>query len=61
MSSPGMGLSDAPQPAMASALEKKLRAERVVKVGASWFITVGVLSIINSIPAPLRARTEFRA
>jgi hypothetical protein len=44
-----MGLSGAPQSAMTSAVEQKLRAERVVKVGASWFITVGVLSIINSV------------
>jgi magnesium-transporting ATPase (P-type) len=59
MSSPGMGLSDAPQPAIASALEKKLRAERVVKVGASWFITVGVLSIINSVLAMSGAGIHF--
>jgi hypothetical protein len=51
MSSPGLGLSGAPQPAMANAGEQKLRAERVVKAGASWFVTVGVLSIINSVLA----------
>jgi hypothetical protein len=49
MSSPGMGLSSAPQSSIANAVEQKLRAERVVKAGASWFITVGVLSIINSV------------
>ena len=51
MSSPGLGLSGAPQPAIANAVVQKLRAERVVKAGASWFITVGVLSIINSVLA----------
>ncbi len=49
MSSPGMGLSGAPQPSIANVVEQKLRVERVVKAGASWFITVGVLSIINSV------------
>jgi hypothetical protein len=48
MSSPGFGLSSAPQPSAAN-IERKLRAERVVRAGASWFITVGVLSVINSV------------
>ncbi len=59
MSSPGMGLSSAPQPAIADAVEQKLRAERVVKAGASWFITVGVLSIINSVLAMSGAGFHF--
>ena len=59
MSSPGMGLSGAPQPAIADAVEQKLRAERVVKAGASWFITVGVLSIINSVLTMSGARFHF--
>ena len=49
MSGPGFGLSGTPQPSIANALEQKLRAERVVKAGANWFITVAVLSMINSV------------
>ena len=49
MSSPGMGLSGSPQTALTNLVEQKLRAERVVKAGASWFITVAALSIINSV------------
>ena len=48
MSSPGLGLSGGPQSSMTNMVEKKLRAERVVKSGASWFITVAVLSLVNS-------------
>ena len=59
MSSPGLGLSGAPQPAVANVVEKKLRAERVVKAGASWFITVGVLSIINSVLSMSGAGIRF--
>ena len=47
MSSPGIGLSN-PQQSLNSLVERKLRAERVVKVGAGWFLTVAILSIINS-------------
>jgi hypothetical protein len=49
MSSPGMGLSGAPQAADANLIERKLRAERVVKAGAGWFITVALLSLLNSV------------
>jgi hypothetical protein len=59
MSSPGLGLSGAPQPAIADAVEQRLRAERVVKAGAGWFITVGVLSIINSVLAMSGAGFHF--
>jgi hypothetical protein len=59
MSSPGMGLSGQGQPAIASAVERKLRAERVVKGGAGWFITVGVLSFINSVLAMSGAGLHF--
>jgi len=58
MASPGMGLSGAPQ-SIANAVEQKLRAERVVKAGASWFITVGVLSIINSVLSMSGAGLHF--
>ena len=48
MSSPGMGLSGTPSSSLTSLVEKKLRAERVVRGGASWFIWVAILSIVNS-------------
>ena len=59
MSSPGLGLSGAPQPSIANVVEQKLRAERVVRAGASWFITVGVLSIINSVLSMSGGRIHF--
>lgn len=49
MSSPGLGLSGTPQSSLAGAVEQKLRAERVVKAGAGWFLTVAALSMINSV------------
>lgn len=59
MSSPGMGLSAASQPALANLVEQKLRAERVVKAGAGWFLTVAVLSMVNSILALSGAGIRF--
>jgi len=49
MSSPGLGLSGSSQSSLTSLVEQKLRAERVVKVGASWFLTVAILSMVNSV------------
>ena len=49
MSSPGLGMSGTPQASLTNLVEQKLRAERVVKAGANWFITVAVLSMINSV------------
>ena len=48
MASPGVGLSNTPQ-SLTNLVEQKLRAERVVKGGASWFLMVGALSLINSV------------
>jgi len=59
MSGPGFGLSGTPQPSIANALEQKLRAERVVKAGANWFITVAVLSMINSVLSMSGAGIRF--
>jgi len=42
MSSPGLGLSGSPQSSLTSLVEQKLRAERVVKVAANWFLTVAI-------------------
>ena len=49
MSSPGLGVGAAPQTSLTNLLEQKLRAERVVKAGATWFLTVAALSMINSV------------
>lgn len=51
MATPGIGLGTATQSALTNLVEQKLRAERVVKAGASWFLMVGVLSLINSVLA----------
>lgn len=51
MSSPGLGLDGSPQSSLTSLVEQKLRAERVVKAGANWLITVAALSLINSVLA----------
>ena len=59
MSSPGIGLSGNPQPALANVVEQKLRAERVVKAGANWFITVAALSMINSVLSMSGAGIRF--
>ena len=59
MSSPGMGFTGAPQPTIANIVEQKLRAERVVKSGAGWFVTVAVLSIVNSVLSMSNASIHF--
>jgi len=59
MSSPGMGLSGVPQPTIANVEAQRLRAQQVVKAGASWFITVGVLSIINSVLSMSGGKIRF--
>jgi hypothetical protein len=59
MSSPAMGLSGPPQSSLTNLVEQKLRAERVVRAGASWFITVAVLSVINSVLSMSGAGIRF--
>jgi hypothetical protein len=59
MSSPGLGLSGSPQSSLTSLVEQKLRAERVVKVGANWFLTVAILSMINSVLSMSGAGIRF--
>jgi hypothetical protein len=49
MSSSGFGLSGARQPNLTNLVEQKLRAERLVKSGAGWFLTIAVLSMLNSV------------
>ncbi len=49
MSTPGFGLSATQQPSLTNLVEQKLRAERVVKTGAGWFLTIAILSLVNSV------------
>jgi hypothetical protein len=58
MASPGVGLSNTTQ-ATANLIERKLRAERVVKAGASWFLMVGALSLVNSVLSMSGAGIRF--
>ena len=51
MATPGIGLNATAQSSLTNLVEQKLRAERVVKAGASWFLMVGSLSLINSVLA----------
>src|SRR5262250_3232161 len=59
MSSPGIGVSATPQSSLTNLVEQKLRAERVVKVGAGWFVTVAALSLINSLLSMSGAGIRF--
>src|SRR5436305_10786223 len=59
MSSPGLGVGAAPQTSLTNLLEQKLRAERVVKAGANWFLTVAALSMINSVLSMCGAHIRF--
>jgi hypothetical protein len=49
MASPGVGPNNTTQSSNPNLIEQKLRAERVVKSGASWFLMVGLLSLVNSV------------
>jgi hypothetical protein len=59
MASPGIGLNEPTQSSLTNLVEQKLRAERVVKAGASWFLMVGVLSLINSVLAMTGSGIRF--
>lgn len=60
MASSGVGVSQPQTPSSLNNLvEQKLRAERVVKAGASWFLMVGVLSLINSVLSMSGAGIRF--
>src|SRR5256885_8380 len=59
MASPGVGLSNNTQSSITNLVEQKLRAERVVKAGASWFLMVGVLSLVNSVLSMSGAGIRF--
>jgi hypothetical protein len=59
MSSPGMGISAVPQSSLTNLVEQKLRAERVVRVGAGWFATIAALSLVNSVLSMSGAGIRF--
>ncbi len=59
MSTPGFGISQPPQPSLTNLVEMKLRAERVVRTGAGWFLTIAVLSMVNSVLAMSGAHLRF--
>ena len=59
MASPGVGLSNPTQSSLTNLVEQKLRAERVVKAGASWFLMVGILSLVNSVLSMSGAGVRF--
>lgn len=58
MATPGVGLNN-PTPSLTNLVEQKVRAERVVRAGASWFLTVGILSLINSVLAVSGSGVRF--
>lgn len=48
MATPGYGVSTS-SASLTNLVEQKLRAERVVKSGAGWFLTIAILSLVNSV------------
>ncbi len=59
MATPGTGLNAPPPSSLTNLVEQKLRAERVVKVGAGWFATIAALSMINSVLSMSGAGIRF--
>ena len=49
MATPGASLNAASQSSLTNLVEQKLRAERIVRVGAGWFAIIAALSMINSL------------
>ena len=49
MATPGFGLDANATSSQNAAIEQKLRLEQALKGSASWFVTIAVLSIVNSI------------
>lgn len=58
MTTPGLGPSGTPA-SLTNLVEQKLRAERVVKAGAGWFLTVAILSLVNSVLSMSGAHIGF--
>src|SRR6266487_2914813 len=59
MATPGMGATAQSQASLTNLVEQKLRAERVVRVGAGWFATIAALSMINSVLSMSGAGIRF--
>jgi len=59
MATPGTGLNIPPPSSLTNLVEQKLRAERVVRVGAGWFATIAALSMINSVLSMSGAGIRF--
>ena len=59
MATPGAGLNNPVPSSLTNLVEQKLRAERLVKAGASWFLMVGALSLINSVLSMSGSRIQF--
>ena len=59
MATPGAGLNAASQSSLTNLVEQKLRAERIVRVGAGWFATIAALSMINSLLSMSGAGIRF--
>jgi len=59
MATPGTGLNIQPPSSLTNLVEQKLRAERVVRVGAGWFATIAALSMINSVLSMSGAGIRF--
>ncbi len=49
MATGGFGATGTSLPSTAALLERKLRAEQIVKNGAGWFLAIAGLSILNSV------------
>lgn len=56
MATPGLGMGSQP---LTNLVEQKLRAERLVRVGAGWFATIAALSMINSVLSMSGAGIRF--
>src|SRR6266480_6193226 len=59
MATPGTGLNIPPPSSLTNLVEQKLRAERLVRVGAGWFATIAALSMINSVLSMSGAGIRF--
>jgi len=59
MATPGASLNAASQSSLTNLVEQKLRAERIVRVGAGWFAIIAALSMINSLLSMSGAGIRF--
>ena len=57
MATPGTGLNIPPPSSLTNLVEQKLRAERVVWVGAGWFATIAFMKANKDLVVQSEART----